>query len=38
MDLFPPDQETPEAAGALLKRELKLWGEVIRANNISAQQ
>ena len=38
MDLFPPDQQTPEAAGALLKRELELWSEVIRANNISAQQ
>jgi tripartite-type tricarboxylate transporter receptor subunit TctC len=37
MELFPPDQQTPEAASALLKRELKLWGEVIRANNISAQ-
>jgi tripartite-type tricarboxylate transporter receptor subunit TctC len=37
MDLFPPDQQTPEAASALLKRELKLWGDVIRANNISAQ-
>jgi tripartite-type tricarboxylate transporter receptor subunit TctC len=37
MDVFPPDQQTPEAAGALLKRELKLWAEVIRANNISAQ-
>jgi tripartite-type tricarboxylate transporter receptor subunit TctC len=37
MDVFAPDQQTPEAAGALLKRELKLWGEVIRANNISAQ-
>jgi tripartite-type tricarboxylate transporter receptor subunit TctC len=37
MDVFPPDQQTPEAAGALLKRELKLWGEVIRANNIAAQ-
>src|SRR5207247_11178894 len=37
MDLFPPDQETPEAASALLKSEVKLWGEVIRANNISAQ-
>lgn len=34
MDLFPLDQETPEAAAALLKREIKLWGEVIRANNI----
>jgi len=37
MDVFAPDQQTPEAAGALLKRELKLWGEVIRANNIAAQ-
>jgi putative tricarboxylic transport membrane protein len=37
MDLFPPDQQTPEAAAALLKSEVKLWGEVIRANNISAQ-
>jgi tripartite-type tricarboxylate transporter receptor subunit TctC len=37
MDLFPPDQETPEAASTLLKSEIKLWGDVIRANNISAQ-
>ena len=38
MDLFPPDQHTPEAAAALLKSELKLWGDVIRANNITAAQ
>jgi tripartite-type tricarboxylate transporter receptor subunit TctC len=37
MDLFPADQETPEAAAALLKSEIKLWGDVIRVNNISAQ-
>ncbi len=37
MELFPPDQQTPEAATALLQREIKLWGDVIRANNISAQ-
>lgn len=37
MDPFPPGEETPEAAAALLKREIKLWGDVIRANNISAQ-
>jgi tripartite-type tricarboxylate transporter receptor subunit TctC len=37
MDLFPADQETPEAAAALLKREIKLWADVIHANNISAQ-
>ncbi len=37
MDPFPPGQETPEAAAALLRSEIKLWGDVIRANNISAQ-
>ena len=34
---YPPDEETPEAAAALLKSEIKLWGDVIRANNITAQ-
>jgi tripartite-type tricarboxylate transporter receptor subunit TctC len=38
MDLFPPAQGTPEAAAALLKSDLKLWGDVIRANNIQAAQ
>jgi tripartite-type tricarboxylate transporter receptor subunit TctC len=37
MDLYPQDQETPEAAGALLKREIKFWGDAIRANHIAAQ-
>jgi putative tricarboxylic transport membrane protein len=37
MEPFPPDQYTPEAASALLKREIKLWGDVIRANDITAQ-
>ena len=37
MDLFPSDQQTPEAASALLRREIELWGDVIRANKISAQ-
>src|SRR5262249_36136818 len=37
MDPSPAEQETPEAAAALLKSEIKLWGDVIRANNISAQ-
>jgi tripartite-type tricarboxylate transporter receptor subunit TctC len=36
MELFPPGEETPEAAHALLKREIKLWGDVIRANKIAA--
>ncbi|MFZ3357954.1 MAG: tripartite tricarboxylate transporter substrate binding protein, partial [Xanthobacteraceae bacterium] len=37
MDEFAADEETPEAASALLKREIALWGEVIRANHITAQ-
>jgi tripartite-type tricarboxylate transporter receptor subunit TctC len=37
MDLYPQDQESPEAARALLKNEIKLWGDVIRANHIAAQ-
>ena len=37
MDRYPQDEETPEAASALLRREIKLWGDVIRANHIAAQ-
>jgi tripartite-type tricarboxylate transporter receptor subunit TctC len=37
MDLYPQDEESPEAAQALLMREVKLWGDVIRANHIAAQ-
>jgi tripartite-type tricarboxylate transporter receptor subunit TctC len=37
MDEYPHDEETPEAASALLKREIKLWGDVIRANHIATQ-
>jgi len=36
MDVFASEELTPDAARALLKREVKLWGEVIRANNIAA--
>lgn len=36
MDEYPPDQETPEAAAALLKSEIKRWGDVVRANHIVA--
>jgi tripartite-type tricarboxylate transporter receptor subunit TctC len=38
MDIFPANQQTPEAAAALLKSELKLWGDVIRSNNITPAQ
>ena len=34
---YPADQETPEAASALLKREIKRWGDVVRANHIVAK-
>ena len=37
MDEYPPDKETPEAASALLTHEIKLWGEVIRANHLVAK-
>jgi tripartite-type tricarboxylate transporter receptor subunit TctC len=37
MDMYSADEETPEAASALLKREIKLWGDVIRANQIAAE-
>jgi tripartite-type tricarboxylate transporter receptor subunit TctC len=37
MDEYAAAEETPEAASALLKREIALWGDVIRANHIAAQ-
>ncbi|MBO0759552.1 MAG: tripartite tricarboxylate transporter substrate binding protein [Bradyrhizobiaceae bacterium] len=36
MDEYPPDQETPEAAAALLKSEIKRWGDVVSTNHIVA--
>jgi tripartite-type tricarboxylate transporter receptor subunit TctC len=37
MDEFSAAEETPEVASALLKREVALWGEVIRTNHIATQ-
>jgi tripartite-type tricarboxylate transporter receptor subunit TctC len=37
LDQYPPDQETPEAASALLKSEIKRWGDVVRTNHIFAK-
>ena len=37
MDEYPDAELTPEAAQALLKSEIKFWGDVIRDNHISAQ-
>jgi tripartite-type tricarboxylate transporter receptor subunit TctC len=34
---YPSDEETPEAAGVLLKRDIALWGDVVRTNHIAAQ-
>jgi tripartite-type tricarboxylate transporter receptor subunit TctC len=36
MEEFPADQETPEDASALLKREIALWHDVITNNHIAA--
>ncbi len=37
MTLYPAAEQTPEAATALLRSEIKRWAEVIRSNKISAQ-
>jgi tripartite-type tricarboxylate transporter receptor subunit TctC len=37
MDIYKPEQRTPAAAAAMLKSEIKLWGDVIRANHITGQ-
>jgi tripartite-type tricarboxylate transporter receptor subunit TctC len=37
MEEYPAEQETPEAAAALLKSEIKRWGEVVRTNHIFAK-
>jgi tripartite-type tricarboxylate transporter receptor subunit TctC len=34
---YPMSDETPEFAAALLKKEIPLWGDVIRVNHISGQ-
>jgi hypothetical protein len=34
---YTAEEETPEAAAALLKREIKLWGDVVRTNHIATQ-
>ena len=37
MEEYPADEETPAAAAALLKREIALWGQVVRDNHIAGQ-
>jgi len=35
MATYPASEQTPEAASKLLQAEIKLWGDVIRANHIT---
>ncbi len=37
MDAYPDAEMTPEAAHALLKSEIKFWGDVVRDNHILGQ-
>jgi tripartite-type tricarboxylate transporter receptor subunit TctC len=37
MDEFSPEEETPEAASAMLKREIAFWGGVIKTNHVTGQ-
>jgi putative tricarboxylic transport membrane protein len=37
MDEYPADQETPEAAAALLKSQIALWHDVVLTNHIAGQ-
>jgi tripartite-type tricarboxylate transporter receptor subunit TctC len=37
MEEYPVDEETPEAAAALFKHEIKLWGDVVRSNHIATK-
>jgi tripartite-type tricarboxylate transporter receptor subunit TctC len=38
IDLYPPEQRTPDAARALLRSEVERWGKILRENKIEAQQ
>jgi tripartite-type tricarboxylate transporter receptor subunit TctC len=38
IEVFPPDQLTPQAANAYVREELQRWGKVIRDNNIKVDQ
>jgi hypothetical protein len=37
MEVFPPDQQTPEALRAFQKAEVEKWWPVIKAANIKGE-
>ena len=37
IEAYPAAEQTPEAAMTLLKREVKRWGDVVRAHNMTPQ-
>jgi tripartite-type tricarboxylate transporter receptor subunit TctC len=37
MEIFPREQQTPEALGALQKAEIEKWWPIIKAANIKAE-
>jgi tripartite-type tricarboxylate transporter receptor subunit TctC len=38
IDLYPPDQRTPEATRAIMRRETERWGRIIRENKMEIAQ
>ena len=36
-EVFPPDQQTPEALGALQKADIEKWWPIIKAAGIKAE-
>ncbi|HEY6721963.1 MAG TPA: tripartite tricarboxylate transporter substrate-binding protein, partial [Burkholderiales bacterium] len=37
MEIFPPEQQTPEALGALQKAEIEKWWPIIKAANLKVE-
>jgi hypothetical protein len=37
VEIFPPEQQTPEALGALQKAEIEKWWPIIKAANLKVE-